>query len=544
MGKKKRVRAAAETAGVVKGSGKKLEKKSGEGKGGKIIGIIAAVLCVLLVAGTFAVYYIPGMVQKNMVAAESENYEVSSPMLAFYFNSAYRNYVSTYSSLLSYTGLDVTKSLKDQKTPEGGTWFDYFMDQAKSSVKQYLVLCEAAKADDKFDMDDEIAEEVDASIKELKNYATSSGVSFEYYLKAVYGDSVTEKVIRQCMIISETASHYADELASRHEYTEADWDKYFEDNKDTFRKVDYLTYTFSVTATTVKSDATDAEKADAAAKDKAEKERLQGVAQGLAACTNREEFEAYVENYLKNDKYKGMDEEALKKDNVDIDALVEGCLKTGNTYSESDANKWLFDSARKGYETYTDTGDTSFTVYMILPAEGSDIGSACLYRDTYSLKNFRYIPALTADLGTADAAKTFANNVLTEYKTNATEDNFAALAAEDKYGDGAYEGGLVENADKGAISDEADEWFYSADRKAGDCEIIEVKDKGYYVLYYVGDGMKKWQATANSNLISDAVQADYDELEKNTNVSDVSSKVANLITEVDMSYVADTTSAG
>lgn len=544
MGKKKRVRAAAAQLDVVKGSGKKFEKKNSGGKAGKVIGIVAAVLAVLLVVGTFAVFYIPGIVQKNMKATESENYEVTTPMLTFFFNNTYRNFVGSYSSYLSYTGLDVTKDLKEQTNTEGQTWFDYFMDQTSETVKSYMVLCEAAKADDKFDMDDEIAEEVEKTIDEMKSQAASNNVTFDYFLKAIYGTGVTEKVVRKCMLLSETAAHYSQELANRCEFTEADWDKYYDENKDTFRKVDYLTYTFSVTATTVKDDATDEEKEAAAAADKAEAERLKGLAAQLAATTTREEFTAYVENYLRNDKYKDMDEAALEESKVDIDALVEGCLKTGATYSESDVNKWLFDDARTGYETYTDEKDTSFAVYMILPAEQSDIGSACLYRDTYTLKNYRYIPALIADLGKDDAAKTFADNVMEEYKSNATEENFAALAAEDKYGDGRYEGGLLENADKGVLCDEVDEWLNDSERKAGDCEIIHNEEKGYYVVYFVGDGDLKWQASANSYLVNDACEKEYDAFAEKYAVSDIDKKVSKLIKEVDMSYVADTSANG
>ena len=451
MGKKKRVKAAAAQLDVVKGSGKKYEKKEKGGKAGKVCGIIAGILAVVLVLGVFALYYVPGIVQQNMTATESENNKVTSPMLAFFFNNTYRNFVGQYSSYLQYTGLDVTKDLRDQTTGEGQTWFDYFMTQTQETVKRYMVLCEAAKADDKFDKDKEIAEEVDETMASMKTQATQNNVSFDYYLKAIYGTGVTEKVVRKCMLLSETATHYAQELASRYSFTEDDWNKYYDENKDSFRKADYLSYTFSVSSTTVADDATDEEKAAASEKDKAETERLRGIADELAKTTTTDQFYAFVENYLRNDKYKDMNEEELTEKKIDIDALVKGCLKTGNTKADGEVYEWLFDDARKGYETYTEAKDTSFTVYMILPAENSDIGSACLYRDTYSLKNFRYIPALISELKTDDAAKTYAENVMDEYKNDATEAGFEKLASEDKYGDGVYEGGLVENGDKGLL---------------------------------------------------------------------------------------------
>lgn len=546
MGKKKRVReAAAAQLDIAKGSGKKYEKKA-EGKAGKVIGIIAGILAAILVLGAFAWYYVPGIVTANKKAVTSENYKVTAPMMTYYFNSSYQSYVSSYKDYLSYVGLDVTKSLKDQNTQDGQTWYDYFMDGTVSSVKQLLVLNEAAKADKDFDKEDEVKSFVDESVESLKSQAQSYNVTFDYYLRSVYGNGVTEKVFRNCMELSERASLYSSELASRYEYKEADWDKYYEENVDNFRKVDYLTYTFSVQATAVADDATEDEKEAAAAADKAEAARLKVVADGLAAAKTEEEFYDFVENYLRTDKYKDMDDAALEADNVDIDALVTGCLKEGTSYSESELGKWLFEDARKGFETKIEESEdgNSVTVSMILPAEDSDIGSACLYRDTYTLKSYRYIPALIEEMSTDDAAKTYIEDVKKQFDDDATEDNFAALAAEDKYGDGNYEGGLVEDADKGVLCDEVDEWLNDSARKAGDCDIIHSDAKGYYLVYFVGDGMQKWQASANSSLIGNAYDAEYAELEKQYSENFKTDDAAcRLVKEVDLSGAAETTAA-
>ena len=539
MGKKKRVRAAAELD-IAKGSGKKFEKK--ESKAGKVIAVIAGILAVVVVLGTLAWFYLPNIISGSMTAIESDNYEVTSPMLTYFFNSNYQGYVSSYNSYLSYIGLDVTKSLKDQTTQDGQTWYDFFMNNTTSTVEDMLALCEAAKADDKFDADDEIEKSVDEAVATMESQAKSNNVNLEYYLKAVYGNGVNEKVLRKCLTLQETASRYSQELTGRYEFAEADWDKYYEDNKDTFRKVDYLKYTFSVTATTVADDATEEEKEAASQKDKAEAERLRGVAEGLAATTGVDGFKGYVENYLRNDKYKDQDDAALAEQSIDIPALVDGCLSEGNTYSESDTNKWLFDEARKGYETYTEEADTSYAVYMILPAEESDIGAECMYRDTYALKNFRYIPALKDDFGTVEAAKTFADSALEEYKKDATEENFAVLAAEDKYGDGKYEGGLVENGDKGVLCDAVDEWLNDSARKAGDCEIIEDGENGYYIVYFVGNGDLKWQNTADNGLISAKYDEELATLKEKYEVSK-SLKAIKIVKEVDLSGLAETTAS-
>lgn len=515
----------------------------------KVISVIAAVLAVIIVAGTLVVYNVStsGFIQRKTVAAESDNYEVTGAMMTYLFNSVYQNYVSSASAYLSMIGLDTSKDLKSQTTGDGSsTWYDYFLSSAKASANQMLVLCEAAKAEG-FEVEG-LKDEIDEAVKSMKDAAAQYNVTFEYYLKAIYGSSVNEKVLRKCLEMSEIASHYSEHMAEQYNFTEADWDKYFEDNTASFVKVDWLTYTFTAEAETLGDDATDEEKAAAEAKRKEEYENLKTMAAELAATTDADSFKAYVENYLKNVKYAGMDEEALEADKIDIDDIVSKLEKTGNTNSSGSENelyKWAFDDERAAGDTYTDDDDEKYTVivYMLLPAENTeDLGFACKYRDAYELKNFRYISMLSTDYNNSmDDAKDAAEKALEEFNEDPTEDKFADLASEGKYGDGRYEGGLRENADKGAISDEVDKWLYDSDRKAGDCEMITVDGKGYYLVYYVGSGDIKWQSTADASLKNNKYGEEYEELAAKYTVSE-HSKGMKMIDVVDLSNASSSSS--
>lgn len=514
----------------------------------KVISIIAAVLVIVIVAGTLVAYNIfsGGFIERNTVAAESDNYEVSGAMMTYLFNNMYQNYVSSASSYLSLIGLDTSKDLKSQTTQSGGTWYDYFLSSATSSANQMLVLCEAAKAEgfEVEGLDGEIDEAVDA----MKQSAAQYNVTFDYFLKVMYGSSVNESVLRKCLEMSEIASHYSDHMVSQYNFNEDDWNKYFDDNKSSFLKVDWMTYTFTAEAETLGEDATDEEKAAAEAKQDEEYNALLAKAEELKAVTDADSFSAYVEDYLRNVKYAGMDDAALEADKVDIDSIVSGLKKTGNTgNSETDLTKWAFDDARAAGDTYSESDNEkhSVSVYMLLPAENTeDLGFACKYRDAYSLKDFRYIPMLSSDFNDSmDEAKDAAEKALEEYKEDATEDNFAKLASADKYGDGNYEVGLRENADKGAIDTAVDEWLYNSERKNGDVEIIEVSGKGYYIVYYVGDGDIKWQANADSSLKNNKYSEEYDALAHKYVVSQ-HSKGMKMISVVDLSNASSGSNTG
>lgn len=501
-------------------------KKSGAAK--KALGIIAAILAFVIVGGVVASYSVinSGIIERNQVAMKSENYEVSSAMMNYYFNTLYQNYSGTYSSL----GLDTSKPLTEQKYTEDQTWHDFFMNLAKSNVRQLLVLAEAAKAEGfTLESDESHDHSADETLDAIKTVAATYGVTLDYYLENVYGKGVNEKVFRECYELSEIASHYSEHMTEGYKFESADWDKYYKENKDTFNKVDYLSFTFKVEATKVDKNATDDEKAAADALDKAEAKRLEGLAGELAAVKDAEAFKTYVESYLRTDLYKDKTEEELKKEKVDIDEKVEDCLTEGATNSTTtDLNKWLFDEKTVAYATYQEKSKDglSFTVAMILPNENSDLEDDCLYRDTYKLKDIRYIPFLNSSYkNSAKDAKDAAEDVFNKYKDKPTEDKFAALAASSEdggYGDGTYEGGLVEGVDKGAIGDEVDAWLFDSARKAGDCELIEVDGKGTYLVYYVGENDVKWQYLANNYLVDDSYTEEYGKLEDKYTVKTLS----------------------
>ncbi len=516
------------------------QKNAKKNSAGKILGIIAAVLAVVIVLGTIIVYNVlnSGIIERNTVAVKTENYEVTSAMLTYYYNSTYQNFVSSYGDYLSTVGLDTTKSLKEQKTSDGsGTWHDYFLNSAETNAQQLLVLCEAAKADEKFDYDKvekDIKKEIDETVDSLESGAKLNNVTLPYYLSAVYGASVNEKVIRECMLLSEMASHYSEHMADGYKFDKEDWDKYYTDNSKTYLKADWLTYAFDITKATVDKDATDAEKADAAAKDKAAFEANKGYADALSKTTSAEAFNAYVEDYLRNVKYKGMDEAALAKDKIDIKALVEGCEKLGNTgASDTALNKWAFDKERTAYNTYVDTDEKNYkvTVYMILPAENTeDLGFACQYRDAYNLKDINTITLLTSNYNNSDAdTKAAAEKLLEKYNEDKTEENFKKIAD-------ANNGAIGENADKGAVSEEADKWLYDASRKEGDCEMFKT-DTGYTIVYYMGEGDVKWEAQADTALINEAYSDEYTELEKKYDPTSYTKGLA-LVAAVDLSGAA------
>lgn len=549
MGKKKRVKAlAAENAelDIVKGSGKKYSAKKTEGAWKKPVGIICAILAVVLVLGAFAWYYIPasGIVQKNKAVMKSDNYKITAAMAEYLFNSQYQNYAQSYQQYLSMVGLDVTKDLKTQDFPQAdgtvNTWYDYFMESAYSQLQQSVVLCEAAKADKDFTIDnDGIAERVNEAIDSMKDFAAQNNVPFDYYLSKVYGPHVDENVVRQILTMSEIATAYSEEIDARNEFGEEDWNKYYEDNKNTFLKVDYIKYEFKANTETLADDATEEEKAAAEIKNNEALAKAKEAADAAKALTSADEFNAYIENYIKTVVYAGMTDDELAEDGKDIAAEVEACtVKKATNSSETELNTWLFDAARKGYETYSEDGETSYTVYMILPAGGNDTGAACTYRDTYNLRSYKYMKFTVGEdaFSTLEEAKGVADEVYGTFESDPTAENFATLSEKE----GAdYTASEASSADKGVVCDAVDEWVFDDSRKEGDYTIVN-DDNGYYIVYYVSTDKIAWQNAADNQLRSDAYSAKLEELTGSVKCDKVATAadIKGLVSIVDLSALA------
>ena len=496
-----------------------------EKKGLRILKIVAFILALVIVLGVFIAYKVAdsGIIQRNVVAAESENYKVTTPMLTYYFNAMYQSYAGqSNGSLLQYMGLDSTKSLKEQNYTNDQTWYDYFMDMTKAQVQQILVLAEAARAQG-LKLTDAQKEEIDAMISDFDTYAKQYGYSStDHFVQRAYGPGVRAKDIRACMELSYLADAYTEYLVDTYDYTEADWNAYFEENEKNYLKIDFLSYTFKAeekkdTDKDKKDDDKKDEDADSTAEDAAV---LKGYADELAATKDAEAFKDYIAKYVLNVRYKG-DAAAMTKDKVDPAEVAENCLTEGRTAStESDFNTWAFDEERNPYDVFTDYDDEkeTYTVYMLLPAKDySDLESACVYRDAYALKNYRFMQVHLDDVGddakaAADIAAKFVDSL--KEKGN-TEEAFEELAGDTNT---SLHFGNAQNADKGALADCVDEWVFDASRKEGDITTVHDSD-AYYVLYYLGDGAVKWQYNVDNALKNAKYSEDLDALIADTTVT-------------------------
>ena len=171
----------------------------------------------------------------DKVIAQMEDKTLTNSQFGIFYWMEYYNYLNKYSSFLSYVGLDTTKDLSTQQSPEEGkTWEQYFIDNALQTWAQFQSLAiEAEKAG--FTLNDEIQASLDSMESELQTQAANNGFgTVDAMIQSDFGANVTYADYLNYMTLYYTAYMYYSQ-----EYTNLDTsrevlEQYYDEHKDSF----------------------------------------------------------------------------------------------------------------------------------------------------------------------------------------------------------------------------------------------------------------------------------------------------------------------
>ncbi len=486
MGKGQRVRAgrAAEKEAKKVAAAKAAQKQ----KVTRLIALVSVIVVAIGIVGGFAFTNIRsaaikrGDPQRKTIVLESDNYKVDAAMMSYYFYSQYNNFANTYSSMLSSLGLDTSKSLKSQECAiqSGLTWYDYFADMAGESAKEYLYLAEnAVKAGLK--LDDKDQENIDKTIDSYEEVAKEQKMKLKDFIPAAFGTGVNEGDVRKCLELATISDKYYQKFYDELKYTDKDIDAFYKKNIDTYRYVDYYSYSVAAEDTEDKATYADAKKA----------------AEKLAAVSSTKAFENWVAEDVESNA--SITKDYTEKDlEEDIDEAVDSAKYTNMTFTEGNkASEWLFEKAKVGDTYIDDDGKGTYTVYYC---------TATPHRDESLTRTIRNIVLTNESHEDKETCKKTAVNLLAEMKkAGLTEETFNKYALEYSENTANYtDGGLCENYKQSAFEEHMGEWAYDDERKAGDFEVVEYDD-GYALCYYIGEGIAAWK----SDCIADKKAEDY-----------------------------------
>ena len=95
-----------------------------------------AIAVIFVIVGIVVTVANSKVIERNAFDVTTANETYTAADVSYFYNTIYSSFVSKNSYYLSAYGLDTSKSLKEQDCPvtDGGTWYDYFRDQALSSM--------------------------------------------------------------------------------------------------------------------------------------------------------------------------------------------------------------------------------------------------------------------------------------------------------------------------------------------------------------------------------------------------------------------------
>ncbi len=478
--------------------------------------VLIWVLIVVLLLGSVGILSVSAIQKNGTLIRRADGINIDGTVykaseVDYYYNLYAQSLSSTAYTYATQYGIDVygidfTKSLFKQSytqdsdsdgTPDFDTWGDYVLDQAVTSLFNYVLLNNEAKANGFLDIpgvEKQIARSVESTIEDTKAEAEANGVSMLAYLRTFYGATVTEDSYRDAVRRETIASLYSNYVFEGIEIEDWEIAEEYKDNKNNYDTVDFLS--FDVTVELEKHlDADGKEYSDEATKEADDKKVTEVSAvlrDELKNVANIKDFEELAE------KYNAKDGDAEDKIYAPVQEKV-----SFESLEDADAAVLFADTAAEG-DTFVNRDENVLRVFYFVSRDDNH----------YPTRTFRHILLKSDEKDTEVEAR--ANELLAQWKAGAkTEESFAELVGENTDDiANMLDGGIVENVGVDTVVDEISAWVFDEARETGDTEIIFTESYGYHIVYFCGEDadVEYWEVLCDDSLRS----AEYDKVIEET----------------------------
>lgn len=441
--------------------------------------------------------------KSDSVVVSSKHYKLSGAITEYLLNFLYERFCSTYGT--SY--FDTSKSLKEQVFDEekGTTWYDYFVDYTKSYIEQTMTFAEAAQSA-KFKLTDDDQSTLDEGFANMSSIAAQESLDVDGYIKEHYGEGITRDDIEAIQKMTLLAQNYSNNLYDNFEYKDKEYEDYYKEHKTDYLYADYMSYAFSFTQENDEG---------STITDESKKKDMKETADALAECKSKEEFESFVESYLRENPSlvtvsTESSEASITEDDFNhaLEHAVEDLTVKKFKWSDtSDFAKWMFEDDRAEGDTTVIEGDGTYTVYFALKTA---------YRDESYYKNVRHILISISDDVTEEQAEEKAYEIYKEWKNGVRdEESFAELAEKYSEDPGSQSnGGLYEDVYEGKMVTEFNDWLFDSKREVGDTDVVKTS-YGYHIMYFSGNSkLPVWKKAVDGALRNESLSKKYDEFKE------------------------------
>ena len=437
----------------------------------KIVGIVFLVALVAWIAS----FPIKSYLTRNKTVITVDGQSIKPLEFDYMYNTMKDNYMTQYSSYLSYMGLSEGVDPALVMYNETLSFKDYFQQLAVDQIKQNIALEKLADADGfKYDASSDYS----LFVKNAEESAKSAGVDTNEYLRSVFGEYASKKSLKPIVEKNARISAYYTEKYDSMIPSDAEIQDYYNENSETYDSVDYYLTTIYAELPTEPTELAD-----------------EGAEVGEDGSYTPSDAE----------KEAAMTAAKIKADDAEANIMTEGEFHTGELRTEVPyyVRDWLFDSERK-------EGDTT-----ILANEASSMYYILGFTSRYLEED----PTVSIRAIVVESEK--AAGVMAEYEaSDKSEESFTKLVKEYTIDTSAVsQGGLYSDQDISSYDDEIREWLLSTDRKQGDVKDFSIADVYSYIVYYVGEGKPVWKTNVINAMMNTKMTDYIDSLTENMEVT-------------------------
>lgn len=496
----------------------------------KFIPLAIFLAAVIAVVATFGVRYytVPnGKEGKYMnpasVVATVDGQKISIGMYDYYYASIV-SYYEQYASY-GYYSLDTTKDYSKQYTTDDDgnkiSWQKFFETEALKEVEQITTYYSKA-LEEGVTLTSAQKKTIDKQISTLKDSASQNDVSLDQYIKANFGTYCSEDTIRLMLEQYYLSANYKGKFKCETKVTDNDVDKYYNDHKNDYKKIEfyYIASPYDATDDNSKNESIKtAEKIMAKMKDK----------KSVIALVP-EVYSSYIDSQVKSSMEqdstlteKKAREEAVKSYESNVVTTVSG----SDSPFDDKMNTWLFsDDTKVGSKKYY-IDESAGYIYIVLKTSKASVEED----ETYTVRHILVAPESSSNSSssTSDkteytdeqwaAAKKKADSILAKFnKTDKSEYEFAKLAeqystdsASTSSGSNDSFGGLYESVTLGQMVPDFEKWSIDDSRKYGDTGIVK-SDYGYHIMFFIND-CPEYQSKIIAQIKSDRLSNMIDKAE-------------------------------
>lgn len=496
----------------------------------KFIPLAIFLAAVIAVAATFGVRYytVPnGKEGKYMnpasVVATVDGQKISIGMYDYYYASIV-SYYEQYASY-GYYSLDTTKDYSKQYTTDDDgnkiSWQKFFETEALKEVEQITTYYSKA-LEEGVTLTSAQKKTIDKQISTLKDSASQNDVSLDQYIKANFGTYCSEDTIRLMLEQYYLSANYKGKFKCETKVTDNDVDKYYNDHKNDYKKIEfyYIASPYDATDDNSKNESIKtAEKIMAKMKDK----------KSVIALVP-EVYSSYIDSQVKSSMEqdstlteKKAREEAVKSYESNVVTTVSG----SDSPFDDKMNTWLFsDDTKVGSKKYY-IDESAGYIYIVLKTSKASVEED----ETYTVRHILVAPESGSNSSSSTsekteytdeqwaAAKKKADSILAKFnKTDKSEYEFAKLAeqystdsASTSSGSNDSFGGLYESVTLGQMVPDFEKWSIDDSRKYGDTGIVK-SDYGYHIMFFIND-CPEYQSKIIAQIKSDRLSNMIDKAE-------------------------------